>query len=45
MSAIWISFFFGMLVGGSLGMIFVALLTGSRERRYWENKIKGGTDA
>jgi hypothetical protein len=35
-------FILGMMIGASIGMIVVALLTGSRERRYWEEKLKGG---
>jgi hypothetical protein len=37
-------FFLGMMVGGVLGVIFMALMTGSREKRWWEGKIKGGMD-
>jgi hypothetical protein len=38
-------FLLGWLLGGAMGLFIMALLTGIRERRYWEGKMKGGTDA
>jgi uncharacterized membrane-anchored protein YhcB (DUF1043 family) len=31
-------FFLGMMVGIALGTVFMALLTGIREKRWWEGK-------
>ena len=34
-------FIAGVIIGGSLGAILMALISGTRERRYWENRMKG----
>jgi hypothetical protein len=34
-------FLAGVIIGGSLGAILMALISGTRESRYWESKLGG----